>query len=134
MVETLRQLEAGTLEPIAQDHGAATLAPILTREDGRMDFARTAAEMVNRWRGFQPWPGAFTTLRERKVIVHRMQVADAAEELAQGVLRVDDARLFVGCAGSVLELLEVQMEGKKRMPAAEFLRGFQVKSGERVGN
>jgi methionyl-tRNA formyltransferase len=134
MVETLRQLEAGTLEPIAQDHAAATLAPILTRDDGRIDFARTATELVNRWRGFQPWPGAFTMLRGRKLIVHRMQVADFVNELEQGVLLVEDGRMLVGCSRSALELLEVQMEGKKRMPAAEFLRGFQVKSGERVGN
>ncbi len=96
-----------------------------------MDFARTATESVNRWRGFQPWPGAFTTLRGKKLIVHRMAVAEVA--CPQGELRVEEDRLFAGCADSTLELLEVQMEGKKRMPASDFLRGFQVMSGERVG-
>jgi methionyl-tRNA formyltransferase len=131
MVKTLRGLEDGTVFPIEQNHAAATLAPILTREDGRMDFARTAEELVNRWRGFQPWPGAWTTLRGKKLIVHRL--CAAAEQGEEGVVRVETGRFFVGCAGGAVELLEVQMEGKKRMAAGEFLRGFQVKSGERVG-
>jgi methionyl-tRNA formyltransferase len=131
MVKTLRGLEDGTVFPIEQNHAAATLAPILTREDGRMDFARTAAELVNRWRGFQPWPGAWTTLRGKKLIVHRL--CSAGEQVEAGVVRVDAGKLLVGCAGGAVELLEVQMEGKKRMTAGEFLRGFQVKSGERVG-
>ena len=131
MVKTLAELEAGTVDPVEQDHNAATLAPILTRDDARMDFSQTATELRNRWRGFQPWPGAFTTLRGRKLIVHRMQVVHG--EGQEGVLRVEGDRLLVGCRGSLLELLEVQMEGKKRMPASEFQRGFQVRTGEQVG-
>jgi methionyl-tRNA formyltransferase len=131
MVRTLAGLEAGEIEAIEQDHAAATLAPILMREDGRMDFARTAHELVNRWRGFQPWPGAWTTLRGKKLIVHRM--AACVGEAERGLLEVQDGRLYVGCGRGLLELIEVQMEGKKRMAAAEFLRGFQVKTGERVG-
>ncbi len=131
MLQTLAGLEDESVTPVAQDHARATLAPILTREDGRMDFARTATESVNRWRGFQPWPGAFTTLRGKKLIVHRMAMAEVA--CPQGELRVEEDQLFAGCADSTLELLEVQMEGKKRIPSSEFLRGFQVMSGERVG-
>jgi methionyl-tRNA formyltransferase len=132
MVKTLAELEAGCVTPIEQNHAAATLAPILTREDGRMDFVRTAQVLVNRWRGFQPWPGAWTTLRGKKLIVHRLCVGAGVVET--GTVSVAEGRLRVGCgAGSVLELLEVQMEGKKRMAAAEFLRGFQVTTGERVG-
>ncbi len=133
MVETLRGLAAGTLAGVKQDESQATLAPILTREDGRIDFARTAKEIYDRWRGFQPWPGAFTSLRGKKLIVHRMSVSDAAG-LNVGVLRVDGDSLVAGCGGSTaVKLIEVQMEGKTRMSAPEFLRGFQVKSGERVG-
>ncbi len=132
MVKTLAELECGTVFPVEQDHSRATLAPILTRDDARMDFSRTAIELLNRWRGFQPWPGAFTTLRGKKLIIHRMKVVHG--EGSEGVLQVDGDRLTVGCCGSLLELLEVQMEGKKRMAASEFLRGFQVKTGERVGH
>jgi methionyl-tRNA formyltransferase len=131
MVRTLAGLEAGCLDAVEQDHAQATLAPILTREHGRMDFSRTARACVDRWRGFQPWPGAWTTLRGKKLIVHRMRVCPGQGEA--WLTLVEDGRLLVGCAEGMLELEEVQMEGKKRMPAAEFLRGFQVKTGERVG-
>ena len=131
MVKTLAGLECGTLSPVEQDHTRASLAPILTRDDARVNFSLPATELVNRWRGFQPWPGAFTSLRGKKLIVHRMKVAHG--EGSEGVLKVDGDLLLVGCGGSLLELLEVQMEGKKRMAASDFLRGFQVKTGERVG-
>ena len=131
VVKTLAGLENGSVQPIEQDHSAATLAPILTRDDGRMDFTRTAQELVNRWRGFQPWPGAWTTLRGKKLIVHSLAAAEGGAD--EGALRVEGHRLYAGCRGSMLELKEVQMEGKKRMTAEEFLRGFQVKTGERVG-
>ena len=131
MVKTLAGLEAGSVCPVEQNHDAATLAPILTREDGRMEFSRTAVELVNRWRGFQPWPGAFTTLRGKKLIVHRMRVASGAG--VEGEVMVEGDRLLVGCRESMVEFEEVQMEGKKRMSAEEFLRGFQVTAGERVG-
>lgn len=130
MVRTLTGLEDGSVEPIEQNHNSATLAPILTRGDGHMDFTRTATDLHNRWRGFQPWPGAWTMLRGKKLIVHRMCVSEGTGEA--GVFHVGDHKLRIGCGGSSLELLEVQMEGKKRMTAEEFLRGFQVKSGERV--
>ena len=133
MVKTLAGLEAGTVVAEAQDHALATLAPILTREDGLVSFDRTAKEIYDRWRGFQPWPGAHTTLRGKKLILHGLRVvADASVD--EGVLLVEGDRLLVGCgAGSVLELMEVQMEGKKRMAAKDFLHGFQVRSGERLG-
>lgn len=138
VVETLAGLADGTIQPQPQDHSLATLAPILDREDGRMDFgARTAAELKNRWRGFQPWPGAFTTLDGKKLIVHRMAIEathHAAGEAKPGQIRVEQNRLFVCCAqGSWLELTELQLEGKKRLPAAEFLRGAQLASCVRLG-
>ncbi len=134
MVETLAGLEAATIVPQAQDHALATLAPILKREDGAIDFSRTATVIHNRWRGFQPWPGAFTTLRGKKLIVHGMRVETESQAPAEGSLMVDAERLLVGCgASTVLELTEVQMEGKRKMTAAEFLHGYQIKSGERLG-
>jgi methionyl-tRNA formyltransferase len=140
IVETLAGLAAGTIKPQPQNHEGATFAPLLDREDGRMDFAaRTAHELLNRWRGFQPWPGAFTTLEGKKLIVHRMAAADgssiAAPDQAQpGQVHVDNHRLFAACAGDTwLELVEVQLEGKKRLAAAEFLRGTQLAENARLG-
>ncbi len=133
MVETLAGLEARTLIPIAQDHALATLAPILTRDDGLIDFARTAKQTYDRWRGFQPWPGAHTSVRGKKLIVHRMALVKS-KNITAGELQADADCLYVGCAeDTTLELLEVQIEGRKRMPSSEFLRGFQVHSGERLG-
>jgi methionyl-tRNA formyltransferase len=134
MVETLQRLEKGGLYGERQDHSLATLAPILTREDGRIDFAQTATQIYNRWRGFQPWPGAFTMLRGKKVIVHRMHVVEEHSLSECGSIRVDDEAMCVSCGSfTTLALDEVQLEGKRRMPAAEFLRGFQIKSGENLG-
>jgi methionyl-tRNA formyltransferase len=133
MVKTLRHLEEGRLFAQVQDHSMATLAPILKREDGWIDFSRPAKEIHDRWRGFQPWPGAHTVLRGKKLIVHRMRLVRDGECEA-GVLRVEGDSLLAGCGeGSVVCLDEVQMEGKRRMEGAEFLRGYQVRSGERLG-
>ena len=135
MVETLAGLDAGTVLPQSQNHAGATYAPMLDREDGRIDFgARAAHEIYNRWRGFQPWPGAHTILRGKKLIVHRMSLAEGATEAEPCTLHVSGDSLIVACGGgTVLAFDEVQMEGKRRMSAAEFLRGFQVRSGERLG-
>ena len=138
VVETLAGLDAGRIPPCRQDDAQATLAPLLTREDGRMDCAaRTAAELKNRWRGFQPWPGAYAVLHGKKLIVHRMAVAApqaARGSVEAGTMQVENHRLFVACAqGTWLELIDVQLEGKKRMAAAEFLRGLQLAAGARLG-
>ncbi len=136
VVETLAGLADGSVQPKPQDHARATLAPLLDREDGRMDFAaHTAEDLRNRWRGFQPWPGAFTALGGRKLIVHRMAVAaDDAAPGAPGEVLVRDHRMLVACAHNTwLELLELQLEGKKRLTATEFLRGAQLGAGARLG-
>lgn len=133
LVETLRGLGDGTVVPVPQDHSQATLAPVLTREDGRIDFTQPAQAIYDRWRGFQPWPGAYTSLRSKKLIVHGLHPA-ANAGLAPGDIRVAAGELAVGAGeGTTVVLDDVQMEGKKRMTAAEFLRGFQVRSGERLG-
>ena len=140
MVETLDGLVNGSIQPKPQDHTRATLAPILAREDGQMDFAaHTATELRNRWRGFQPWPGAFTLLEGKKLIAHRMEVfaADQAPHSGSqepGRLVVDRSRILVGCAQSTwLALTELQLEGKKRVTSAELLRGTPLVSGMRLG-
>jgi methionyl-tRNA formyltransferase len=140
VITTLKGLADGSIVPKPQNHEKATLAPILTREDGRMDFAaRTATELKNRWRGFQPWPGAFTSLDGKKLIVHRMSVAETflltlPADSKLGRIHVEGHRLFVACAqNSWLELIEVQLEGKKRLAASEFLRGNALAEGARLG-
>lgn len=136
VMETLTGLENGTIRAKRQDDAQATLAPLLAREDGHMDFAaHTAEQLKNRWRGFQPWPGAFCLLDGKKMIVHRMSVAgDTRAKASPGEVRSEGQRLLVACAGGTwLELTEVQLEGKKRMTAAEFARGMHLASGARLG-
>jgi methionyl-tRNA formyltransferase len=140
VVETLAGLASGTIHPQPQNHEAATFAPLLDREDGRIDFAaRTAQETYNRWRGFQPWPGAFTALNGKKLIVHRMAVTRGsyAEGLGfaePGWIVVESHRLLAACAENTwLEFLEVQLEGKKRMTTDEFLRGNPLPADARLG-
>lgn len=140
VVETLAGLAAGTLAPRRQNDAHATFAPLLDREDGRMDFAgRAAHELYNRWRGFQPWPGAFTALDGKKLIVHRMALAgepaSAGGMVAEpGRIFAEHGRWFAACAGNTwLEFVEVQLEGKRRMTAAEFLRGNPLAADARLG-
>jgi len=101
-----------------------------------MDFvAHSAIELWNRWRGFQPWPGAFTTLGGKKLIVHQLRPIQLSARSAQpGELLIEGQRLFVACATeTALELFELQPEGRNRMSAAEFLRGSPIASGARLG-
>ncbi len=140
VVETLGGLESGTMQPQQQNHEGATFAPLLTREDGRIDFAaRTAHEIFNRWRGFQPWPGAFTALNGKKLIVHRMAIARGsyAEGLGfaePGWVVVENRHLLAACAENTwLEFLELQLEGKKRMTVEEFLHGNPLPADARLG-
>jgi methionyl-tRNA formyltransferase len=133
MLETLAGLEAGTIQPIPQDNAGASLAPILERENALMDFARSAGEIYNRWRGFQPWPGAYTFFRGKKLTVHRLHPTGRTAA-PSGELVVEGDRLFVAAgSGTQLELLEIQLEGKKRMPVADFLRGAAPYKHERLG-
>lgn len=131
-VETLRGLQAGTITPRPQDQEKATLAPILKKEDGRIDFRLTAREICNRMRGFQPWPGAFTTFRGKNLHVWDATTSQHSHSPAEFV--VDNARLFVGCGGATaLELLEVQPEGKKHMATRDFIHGYRPQTGEKLG-
>jgi methionyl-tRNA formyltransferase len=130
--ETLLELRAAKIVPRQQDHAQATLAPILKKEDGLIDFSRSAGEIRNRLRGFLPWPGAFTTYRGKNL--HVWQIATHDRSLAPSELHVEGDRLFVGCShGTAIELIEVQIEGKKRTSAADFIRGYRSHPGERLG-
>ncbi len=134
MRETLEGVEAGTIQPIPQDNAGASLAPILEREDALVDFTRAAAVIYNRWRGFQPWPGAYTIFRGKKLTLHRLLPAGSTPA-PPGEMMLEGNRLFVAAGSSTrLELLEVQMEGKKRLPVADFLRGAAPHPHERLGS
>jgi methionyl-tRNA formyltransferase len=102
-----------------------------------MDFSLPAMTIYNRWRGFQPWPGAWTMLDGKKLIAHRMMPFEAgalAESSSTlGEVHVEQDRLFVACGErGWIEIVELQLEGKRRMNASEFLRGNALKTGDRL--
>jgi len=131
-VETLRGLTSGSIKPVPQDNNRATLAPILKKEDGRIDFTNTAQEIHNRLRGFQPWPGAFTLFRSKNLNIWAARVAE--KKITPSEIEVNKDQLLVGCGqNTALELLEVQPEGKKRMAIQDFVNGYRFKSGEKLG-
>lgn len=133
MVETLAGLEQGSVPLLKQDDAQASYAPILKREDARVNFLMSPAQIYDRWRGFQPWPGAYAFLGEKKLSLVSLRPGVVAAKGMPGELLLQDGRCLVGCAnGGWIELLEVQMEGKKRLPVAEFLRGNVLHSGDRL--
>ena len=133
MIETLLRLSGESMQAHPQDHSQASLAPILKKEDGRIDFHRTAVEIFNRLRGFQPWPGAFTTFRAKNLQVWNAAVVES-RSLPEGELLIDDDTLLAGChGGAALALLEVQPEGKKRMRGHDFIHGYRPHNGEKLG-
>ncbi len=132
MVETLHGLQSGSIQPRPQQSSVATLAPILKKEDGLLDFFRPASELVNRIRGFQPWPGGYTKFRGKNL--HIWKAAPASEALPIAQLHSDGDRLLVGCSNNTsLELLEIQLEGKKRSSARDFIHGYRPQQGEKLG-
>jgi methionyl-tRNA formyltransferase len=135
-VKTLRGLEDGSIHPVKQDESGSSLAPILQKEDGRILSSRTAAEIHNRLRGFQPWPGAFTTFRGKNLnlIAAKPYENESGLSLSPGELLYKDERLLLGCAAStVLEIKELQLEGKKRMSARDFANGYKPVPHESLG-
>ena len=135
MIRTLAVLQNGTITPRPQNDSQATLAPILTREDGLIDFSRTAAETWNRLRGFQPWPGAFTHFRGKMLHLHAALPAAEVAAVAPGHFAIEKDRLLLGFAhGTALEVQELHPEGKKRMSAGDFINGYRPRSDEVLGS
>ncbi|HET9838632.1 MAG TPA: methionyl-tRNA formyltransferase [Candidatus Angelobacter sp.] len=135
LLDTLRGLEQQKITPVTQDHSQATLAPILTKEDGLVDFNRTAREIHNRLRGFQPWPGAYTRFRGKNLKFVGVQQTEMEATNRPGRLSVfGDKQLYVSCGGSsMLRLLSLQPEGKKALTDREFINGYHPEQGERLG-
>ena len=127
IVETLRRAEDGCLTRTPQPEAGMTYAPMLKKEMGEIDWSKSSEEIERLVRGLSPWPGTFSHLGGKTLKIHRVSVVSPEKQPkgAPGQLFPDEGRLLVVCGEGVLELLEVQLEGKKRMSAAEFLRGAE---------
>ena len=135
MIETLRKLERGDVTPRPQNHGLATQAPRLKKEDGLIDWSLPAEDIERRVRGLIPWPGAYTSFRGKRLHIWRAEaVAAGGLAPASGTISTEGKRLAVACGQqSRLLLHEVQIEGRKRLSAREFMNGTRVESGEILG-
>jgi methionyl-tRNA formyltransferase len=134
MLETLEGLERGTITPTPQDHSCATLAPILEKEDGLIDWSLDAQQIVNRVRGLAPWPGAYTHFRGQLLHIWKARVAAGQAAAAPaGSLLIQGKTLRIACGqGTLLEAIEVQLEGRRRVPAPDFINGARIQSSEKV--
>jgi methionyl-tRNA formyltransferase len=133
MAETLRRVARGEITPVPQENSEATFAPLLKKEDGKIDWAMPARVIYNRIRGLQPWPGAFTSFRGKNCQVWGKPAA-GPEANATGTILASGDGVVVACGeGSGLCLDAVQVEGRKRVTPGEFANGARLAAGERFG-
>jgi methionyl-tRNA formyltransferase len=133
MIETLDGLARGAIKPQKQDDAQASLAPILKKEDGAISWGRPASAIHNRIRGLLPWPGAYTRFRGQLLHIWRARVSEDRAALAPGSVSAGPGFRVVCGDGGVLQLLEVQMEGRKRMSADAFANGQRLSENDTLG-
>lgn len=130
ITQALPLIESGALKPVMQEDSKATLAPLLTKGDGLIDWNLTAAEIHNRIRGLSPWPGAFTFLDGKMVKIIASEAAPGSGEAGR-LYEKDKNTLEAGAGSGLLRILSIQPEGKKPMTAGEFLRGHRGVAGKK---
>ena len=135
IVETLRKLDRGEVAPVAQDSSQASLAPILKKDDGRIDWWLSAFKIYNRIRGLQPWPGASTTFRGKSCQIWGKPLKPISAGGTPGMIlpTKEDGLLVICGASTVLRVEHVQLEGRNRVTDAEFMSGARIEPGERFG-
>jgi len=132
MAETLRGLCDGTVQLMPQNHSAASMAPMLKKEDGRIDWSLPAQVIFNRMRGFTPWPGAYTGFRGATCQIMGEPVSkDHEPALSAGEIRIAGTKILVGCGGeTLLGVSRVKLEGRRDVSALEFANGAHLRPGE----
>lgn len=133
IVEALDALEAGRLRPIPQPEAGACYAPKIDKAETAVDWTRDAAFIDRLVRAFNPQPGATTSVRGTALKLWRAQPVEVDGGAPGSVLRADAQGLVVGCGSGALRILELQRAGGRRLPAAEFLKGFPLRPGDRLG-
>ena len=134
LIKTLRRLAANQIVPVKQKEQEATFAPLLTRKNGWIDWTWPAVQITNRIRGFDPWPGGYTSFRGKWLHIRKARVGGTVSTLKPGQISLTASQLHTGCSkGTSLLIEEVQLEGKKCITASDFVRGYQPKQEERLG-
>ncbi len=130
LIRTIEGLIDGTVTASPQDHSKATHAPLMKKEDGHIDWSKSADEIYNRIRAFNSWPGSYTLKDGKKVRIHEAAPVDLDHGLPPGTVLESNEHISVACGKGTLYLIEVQMEGGRKMPAQDFLRGHKIIEGE----
>ena len=131
LLEALDMIKEGRAVPVPQDDNLATYAPLFTKEMGLMDFSKSANEAANLVRGLDPWPGAYVNIPGGTLKIWRAASSADSHNTAPGtILSADSRGIRVACKDGVLELLEVQAPGGKRLAAVEYIKGRQVPIGQ----
>jgi methionyl-tRNA formyltransferase len=142
LLETIKQLEAGRLKPAKQDDSGATLAPLLKKEDGRLDWRWPAAKIHNYVRGLNPWPGTYTLFRGKRLRIWKTEVLESSPSLGETplatppgtIIPMSPAYLSVKAGdGKFLTIHEAQPEGHRHMTGTDLINGFRIKDGEILG-
>jgi methionyl-tRNA formyltransferase len=138
LLRTLKGIESGDVVPMAQDHSAATMAPMLVKEAGEIDWAQPAVKIVNRIRGLSPWPGAYTFYQDERWRIWKAALRDEMEDKADGeppgtILKTGREGISVATGEDLLNILELQPENGRRMGVREFLAGHSVEQGVVLG-
>ncbi|HYW45570.1 MAG TPA: methionyl-tRNA formyltransferase [Bryobacteraceae bacterium] len=133
LVRTLAGLAAGTIVPEKQDSSEATYAPLLKKEDGAIDWSQPAQSIHNRVRGLQPWPGAYTAFRGETLHVWQSRIALPLPVPHEAGRMASLRPPVVSCGAGALELVEVQLEGRKRVSGADFVNGQRLAENEGLG-
>lgn len=127
LVKTLEEWAKGTLEPVPQRESGASSVPLLKKEMGRVDWQRSAREIYNLYRGLTPWPGLFTFLEGKRLLLTKLRPVPGEAGGRPGSIHDSADRMFVACGSGTIEVLSLKPEGKKILTAAEFMRGLQTK-------
>ena len=134
ITETLRQLEAGTLTRIKQDDSQANYIRMIKKEEGHINWSEDAAAIERRIRAFYPWPGTFALHNGSRIKIYGAKVtSDSASEAPGTVAETGEGGITVACGNGSLIITDLQAEGKKRMNAADFLRGYKLCKGDILG-
>lgn len=134
LVETLKKAESGELHPVKQDDNEATYVKMLNKSFGLLDFTKKPEVLERMVRGLNPWPSAFTHIEGKLLKIWDASVEATDDDKECGSVVTDQKTYFkVKCDGGYLVINELQLEGKKRMKTADFLRGYSVKDNEKLG-
>lgn len=130
LLKSVPKFISGEIIPIPQNHEQATFCRIISRDDGKIDFSKTASEIYNTFRALSPWPGIWTQIGGKRLKLSKIMVSSAEiGSLKPGQIKIVANRIYIGCADQPIEVLELQLEGKKMLPPKEFINGMRDLNG-----